>query len=149
MRRLGRMLAEGVKAASADEGFDLVVPVPMHWRRRFARGCNHAGILAGAVARGLRLPLGDELIRVRNTPPQVHLPKSRRVENVRRAFGVRPRARIEGARVLLVDDVTTTGATASEAARTVLRAGASSAHLAVVAKAEPPRAYSAHLSANA
>ncbi len=85
--------------------------------------------------------LGDQLIRVRHTPPQVHLPRTRRIENVRGAFAVRTKRRIEGARVVLVDDVTTTGATANEAARTLLKAGASNVHLAVIAKAEPPRAY--------
>jgi predicted amidophosphoribosyltransferase len=72
----------------------------------------------------------------------VHLPRSRRIENVRGAFEVGDAQSLHGARVLLVDDVTTTGATANEAARALLRAGASSVTLAVLGKAEPPQAYS-------
>lgn len=146
-RRLGTLLARALEARHGEGPFDLVLPVPMHWRRRLARGCDHARALARAVGRQLDLPVGNELVRVRHTPPQVHLSRTRRLANVRGAFAVARSRDIAGARILLVDDVTTTGATASEAARTVLRAGASSAHLAVVAKAEPPRAYSAHLSA--
>ena len=147
--RLGMLLARALEARHGGGAFDLILPVPMHWRRRLVRGCDHARALARAVGRQLDLPVGADLVRVRHTPPQVHLPRTRRIANVRGAFAVaRPRD-IAGARILLVDDVTTTGATASEAARTALRAGASSVHLAVVAKAEPPRAYSASLSAGA
>ncbi len=141
--RLGQMLGRAVEASSL-ENLDLVMPVPMHWRRRLARSCDHARVLAGAVARELNLPLGDELIRIRHTPPQVHLSRTRRIENVRGAFGVRRAAGLSGANVLLVDDVTTTGATADEAARTLLKAGISKVVLAVIAKAEPPTAYAAH-----
>ena len=141
-RRLAGMLARAAATHCAPAEFDVAVPVPAHWRRRWARGQDHTAVLAGGVARELGLVVGRELIRVRNTPPQVFLPRSRRIENVRGAFqAASPRA-VAGAHVLLVDDVTTTGATANEAARTLLRAGASRVTLAVVAKAEPLAAYS-------
>ena len=148
-RRLGDMLAGALQARRAESVVDLILPVPMHWRRRLARGCDHARALARAAGRRLDLPVGDQLIRVRHTPPQVHLPRTKRIENVRRAFAAGHPRELAGARILLVDDVTTTGATANEAARTLLRAGASSVHLAVVAKAEPPRAYAERLPSGA
>ena len=138
---LGRLLGAAV-AARCEVPLDLVLSVPMHWRRRLARGYDHALVLAKAVAGELDLPVGNELLRVRHTPPQAHLTRTRRIENVRGAFDVRRGAALAGAKVLLVDDVTTTGATANEAARGLLRAGASSVTLAAVAKAEPPAAYS-------
>jgi len=143
--RLGRMLGRAAMR-SGEANLDLVIPVPMHWRRRLVRSCDHARVLASAVAAELELPLGDELIRIRHTGQQVGLSRTQRIENVRRAFALRRSARIEGAYILLVDDVTTTGATADEAARTLLRGGASKVLLAVVAKAEPPTAYAAHWS---
>jgi len=141
LRRVGAMLGQALRATRDGEEFDVVLPVPMHWRRRLARGCDHARILARAVARELRAPVGDELVRVRNTPPQTHLSRTRRIENVRLAFALRPRSDLGGANVLLVDDVTTTGATASEAARTILGGRALHVTLAVIAKSESPRAY--------
>ena len=140
-RRLGRMLAQALLGQCPGEAFDLAMPVPMHWRRRLARGYDHARVLARAVARELGLVVGDELVRVRHTPPQAHLPRSRRIENVRGAFRVTLPGPLAGAHVLLVDDVTTTGATADEAARVLLAAGASRVTLAVIAKAEPPVPY--------
>jgi len=140
-RRLGAMLGQAVAARCLGPPLDLVLPVPMHWRRRITRGYDHAGVLARAVAGELQIPVGDELARIRATPPQAHLPRSRRLENVRGAFAVSHAASIQAARILLVDDVTTTGATANEAARTLLQAGASSVTLAVVCKSEPPKAY--------
>lgn len=140
-RHLGALLGQAVAARCLGPSFDLVLPVPMHWRRRLIRGYDHARVLARAVAGELQIPVGDELARIRATPPQAHLPRSRRLENVRGAFAVSYLATIQAARVLLVDDVTTTGATANEAARTLLQAGASSVTLAVVCKSEPPKAY--------
>ncbi len=147
--RLARLLAQGVAAATDAEAFDLVLPVPMHWRRRLLRGTNHAAVLAATVARELAIPLGGELVRVRNTPPQIRLSRTQRIKNMRGAFSVVDRPSVEGARILLIDDVTTTGATANEAARTLLRAGASAVSLAVIAKAEPPTAYGQHWSVSA
>ena len=139
--RLADLLSQAVRARLGDRP-ELVLAVPMHWRRRLWRGYDHASLLARALARRLDLPLGDELIRLRHTPAQVGLPRTRRLENVRGAFGLRRGGDLSGARILLVDDVTTSGATASEAARTLLDAGALSVDLAVLAKAEPPRPFS-------
>ena len=143
-RRLGELLGHAVAAACGDERLDLAMPVPMHWRRRLVRGYDHARVLARSVAGPLDLPVGDELIRIRNTPPQTSLPRTKRLANVRGAFALRDQAGVEGANVLLVDDVTTTGATAGEAARALLAGGANRVVLAVVAKAEPPTAYAEH-----
>ncbi len=140
-RRLGRLLGRAVAAAGLEPPLDMVMPVPMYWRRRLSRGYDHARVLACAVAAELHLPVGDELIRVRHTPPQTHLSKSKRIKNVQGAFQLNAAGTISGAHVLLVDDVSTTGATANEAAATLLAGGASRVILAVVAKSEPPTAY--------
>ena len=137
-RRLGDLLARAVLTACPDETFDMAVPVPAHWVRRFGRNGDHARQFARMVARPLHLPIGDELIRARHTPPQTHLSRTQRIDNVRGAFAVRRSASVAGANVLLIDDVTTTDATASEAAKTLLAAGALRVTLAVIAK--PPRA---------
>lgn len=138
--RLARLLREAVRG-QLDPPPEVVVAVPMHWKRRLARGCDHARVLAAAVARRLDLPLADELVRVRNTPPQTHLSRARRIANVRGAFRLSRSVGIEGARALLVDDVTTTGATASECARTLYAAGAADVCLAVIGKSEKAVAY--------
>ncbi|MGA2266692.1 MAG: ComF family protein [Phycisphaerae bacterium] len=141
--RAGRLLAQAAATHLGEAAWDVVIPVPMHWRRRLSRPADHARIVAGQLAAGLGLPVGDELIRLRHTPPQAHLSRTRRIENIRGAFGIRRGGAIGGANVLLVDDVTTTGATANEAAKTLLAGGACKVALAVIAKAEPPTAYAA------
>lgn len=141
-RHLVRLLAQGIEAEDdGGEELDLALPIPPHWRRRIARAFDHSRTLAEALASELELPCGGELLRVRNTPPQAHLPRTRRIENMRGAYQAESASTLQGARVLLVDDVTTTGATANEAARTLLAAGASKVVLAVLAKSDPPRAY--------
>jgi len=145
LSRLGAMLAAAVETRCADEEFDLLVPVPSHWLRRLARGADHTLSIARELGRRLRLPVAGELSRVRHTAPQVNLSRAARIRNVRGAFAARDRRALAGTNVLLVDDVTTTGATADEAAATLLHAGASRVTLAVVAKSEPQRAYLQHL----
>ena len=138
---LARMICESLQAGG-DGRFDVVVPVPMHWLRRLSRSYDHTLELARQIAGPLNLSVGQELTRIRNTPPQVNLPRSSRWENVKGCFAARGGDTITGARVLLVDDVVTTGATADQAAKTLLEAGASRVELAVIAKSEPPTAYS-------
>ncbi len=120
---------------------DIVVPVPMHWRRRVVRGTNSATILAAKLAAYLRLPLADQaLMRCRNTPPQADLPPSSRFRNVRGAFRLDAGYPLPmGAKVLLADDVLTTGATCSEAAKVLKEAGAAAVVVAVLGRAEGVR----------
>jgi len=116
---------------------DLVMPVPMFWRRRLVRGTNSPEILADCLARHLRVPLAlGVLFRHRNTLLQTNLPPTRRFPNVRGAFRLRTTYPLDGARVVLVDDILTTGATCSEAARVLKRAGASMVAVAALARAE-------------
>jgi ComF family protein len=113
---------------------DTVVPVPMHWRRRLARGTSAADHLATEIASRLRLPRRRLLRRRRATPMQNELPFDDRRDNVRGAFVASRRA--AGRRVLLVDDVATTGATLAECRRALVEAGASAVYAAVVARAD-------------
>lgn len=116
---------------------ELVIPVAMHWRRRLRRGINSADTLAGEIGRRLNLPVACRLLRRRrNDVPQRYLWPTDRYRNVRGAFAVWRTRWLEGRRVLLVDDVLTTGATASEVARVLKRAGAKAVVVAVMARAE-------------
>lgn len=101
---------------------DLIIPIPLHPRRRRRRGYNQSELLAGPLAHALGLPLNPRgLQRVRHTAPQVGLGPAERDENVRGAFAADESA--AGRRVLLVDDVLTTGATMRAAAEALLAAG--------------------------
>jgi ComF family protein len=101
-------------------GADLVVPVPLHRSRTRARGFNQAA----EIARHLPLPMSLALRRVRATPSQTDLPAAKRHANVRDAFRVTRRAAVRGAVVVLIDDVSTTGATLDACARALVQAGA-------------------------
>ena len=116
---------------------NVVVPVPMHWRRRARQGTNSPDLMAKRLSGLLGLPVRRRLLaRRRNTLPQNNLSPKRRFGNVRGAFCVQKNQPLAGARVLLVDDVLTTGATCSEAARVLKRAGAESVAAVVIARAQ-------------
>lgn len=123
-----RTLAAPLARLMAEAGWELlataavVVPVPLHRRRERSRGFNQARDLA----LGLGCPIADALTRTRATPSQTDLPAARRHANVRDAFAVGPRSRagIDGRVVVLVDDVSTTGATLEACARALKDAGA-------------------------
>ena len=131
-------LGAGLGAAMAAEAYhwaekvDAVVPVPLHWRRRRARGYDQAALLARPVAKSLRVPaLLRGLRRLRNTPSQVDLPHADRQQNVAGAFAP---SRLRGVRrVLLVDDVRTTGATLRAASEALKAGGVSEVHTFVLA----------------
>lgn len=136
----------GRSAAPLIEAADAVAPVPLHPSRLLARRFNQAAEIARPLARTARLDyLADALIRTRRTDSQGgKSPRGRRV-NVKSAFAVTEagRRRIKGRRILLVDDVLTTGATAEACARLLLEAGARAVDLAVIARVrtarEPPK----------
>lgn len=118
--RLAAPLAEGARALGP---FDVVVPVPLHPRRLVERGFDQAALLAAPVARAIGAGYDPRsLRRVRNTPKQSKLPRNERLSNVRGAFRcVRP---VRGRKVLLIDDVATTGATLAACEETLIEAGA-------------------------
>jgi len=126
----GRLLARGVadswrSAMPQGWGRAVLVPVPLHKSRRRARGFDQAGWLAGAVARRLHVPVAAGcLVRTRPTLPQGDPRNRSRQTNVTGAFAVRQPERVRGRRVVLVDDVFTSGATMRQCARQLLDAGA-------------------------
>ena len=122
-RALGRWM--GRAGAELLEGADMIVPVPLHWTRLFTRRYNQAGLLAHAVrAAGGPPVMADWLVRCRRTPSQGRLGPVARARNVRGAFAVRRGCDVKGKRIVLVDDVLTTGATVEECARVLRRGGA-------------------------
>ncbi len=131
---LSRLLTAVIR--DLDRAGDLVVAVPLHPRRQRERGFNQAWLLARRAARHLGLPArGDWLRRIRFTPPQVGLSDRERRANVRGAFSLGPRADFAGRRVILVDDVLTTGATVDACARVLKKAGAEAVIVATVTRA--------------
>lgn len=132
--RMGEVAAERHASQLADT--DVVVPVPLHWRRRWARGYNQAAAVAREVAAALHRPLAGRWLRRVRAASQTEQPSaSARRENIRGAFAVSRDASLGGRRVLVVDDVMTTGATAAEAARELLDGGAASVTVLVLARA--------------
>lgn len=132
---LGESWAEQAASQFRALQVDGVVPVPLHWMRRWWRGYNQSAAVAHGLASRLRLPYEPGwLQRIRHTPMQTRQTLAARRVNVRGAFRARPGARLAGRAVLLVDDVMTTGATASEAARALREAGAARVVVAVLAR---------------
>jgi len=116
---------------------DVIVPVPLHWTRLFQRRYNQAALLAHQMGKLVGKPvLADGLARIRKTPSQGRLGRMARARNVQGAFSVSPRhmAKLKGKRVLLVDDVYTTGATLRTAARVLKRAGCGGVEALVLAR---------------
>jgi ComF family protein len=115
---------------------DRVIAIPLHPSRLRVREFNPSLLLAYHLTRALGLPLAvDDLIRVRPTPPQVGLSAREREENVRNAFAVARPGAVRGKRLLLIDDVYTTGATLREGKRALIAAGGSAVTLAAFCRA--------------
>jgi ComF family protein len=119
------------------EKADALVPVPLHWQRAWGRRYNQSGALARVIARQSGVKVASEALRrVRPTQQQIGLSRSQRASNVQGAFKVADhrRSEIQGRRVVLVDDVLTTGATVDACARALLRAKAASVDVLVFAR---------------
>jgi len=132
---MGRWMARAGGELLADA--DALVPVPLHWRRQWARRFNQAALLAQIIARtNGRVVAHGALKRVKATPQQVGLDKSERAHNVQGAFRVPAagRAEVAGRKLLLIDDVFTSGATIDACTRALLRAGATSVDVLVFAR---------------
>ena len=134
---LGEKLALlGPRLGSAD----VVTATPLHWGRHWQRGFNQAALVARQAARVWGLPFEADLLRrVRSTAPQAGRTRAERLSNVRGAFRARDKAAVAGRRIILVDDVMTTGATLEACARALRRAGARGVAAATLARAVPDR----------
>jgi len=136
----GAVLAAAVRHAlaqrKADDRPERIVALPLAEQRQRERGFNQAREIATRVAQATALPLAAPLTRISGGPPQAALPWAARRRNVQGAFAAH--ADLRGARIALVDDVMTTGATLAEAARALTRAGAARVECWVVARTLPP-----------
>lgn len=137
MRRPLALLAlEHLELFIRQSGADLILPVPLHRRRLRSRGFNQALLLAELFSQNCHLPLDrHNLRRVRWTEPQVNLAAGQRRDNVKGAFAVTHAERLYGRRLLLVDDVCTTGSTVEECAVILKKAGAVDVTVVTVARA--------------
>ena len=123
---VARLLAAGREQLLREFDGDCLIPIPMYWRRRIWRGVNSSQVLAEELSRKIGVPLlSGALVRSRNTRPQKDLGHSDRFRNVRGAFALNGGYGLRDARVLVVDDIMTTGATCSEVSK-ILKRGASS-----------------------
>ncbi len=129
-----------VQALPLEANFDLVIAMPMHWRKRWERGFNQAELLAQPVARRYGFKLSKNLRRTRYTKSQAGLSETDRRANLRGSFEVRRPEQIAGKRMLFIDDVFTTGSTLRAAAEVLKAAGA--AHVSALTLARVDRAIS-------
>jgi ComF family protein len=139
-RRLAVALGRRLAAAWHDEikeyAPDRIVPIPMHWTRRLQRGTSGPEAIAQCLSKDFGIPFTDRcLARHRRTARQTELSQHQRLRNLQGAFHSRRRRVPPGSRILLVDDVLTTGTTCHEAAKTLLGAGVAEVGVAVLARA--------------
>lgn len=134
--RLARRILERRASRDVLEGVDVLTAVPLHAHRLRVRGFNQAGLLASSLGRLTRIPVSSALVRSRDTKSQTELSAAQRRRNVANAFAVPDKNRFLNRVVVLVDDVTTTGATIRECARTLLHSGAREIRAITVARAE-------------
>ena len=135
-RPLTLLATEALTSFAASSGAELLIPVPLHRRRLRERGFNQAVLLGRPLAKTWGVPLVvDNLNRVRWTEPQVTLSAAEREANVRGAFALSDPAALRGRKVLLVDDVYTTGSTVAECSRVLRQAGAEAVYVITVARA--------------
>jgi ComF family protein len=119
---------------------DIIVPIPLHWLKKMHRGFNQSELLSAGIHKYTGKPLyTNNLRRIKNTVSQTQLSKTQRKANIQNAFFVNNPRMFKGKNILLVDDVLTTGVTASECSKKLKNAGAASVHVFILAKAESNR----------
>ena len=131
---LASFLHKKHQAQFAEFAPDVIVPVPQFWLHWFTRPHHQALTMAEVLAEHLGIPCDDRVIRKpRRTVDQSSLPRSKRLTNLKQAYAVRRDHTLSGKRVLIVDDILTTGTTSNEVAKVLRKAGASSVAVAVIA----------------
>lgn len=104
--------------------YDIIIPVPLHWLRLWRRGYNQSALLASAIGKRIQVEVDlHTLKKKRNIEPQVGLARASRLRNVKDAFQIRPKygKRLKGGKILVIDDVLTTGATVNECAKVLIK----------------------------
>ena len=133
---LAGLLVREAKVELQAEKWDLIVPIPLHRLKRREREFNQAEHLARYLSRATQIPMNEKLIeRVEFTRTQTQLTRQQRSENVHRAFAMKPGKKLNGEKIILLDDVLTTGATSSACAKVLRDAGASEVCVWTVARA--------------
>jgi len=119
----------------SSQKFDLLIPIPLHWKRLLQRGYNQTLILAQPLSKKLKIPLSTTILqKTRNTHPQVRLSSAQRKENLKKSFQLKKPESVEGKNILLIDDVITSGATANEAGKILKQAGANKVCILALAR---------------
>jgi ComF family protein len=137
LRPLGKPLGRWlVRAFPRETRYDALVPVPLHWWKRFRRGFNQSEDLAREVSRHTGVPVLAGLKRRKRTQTQAGLSQSARRRNVVTAFAANPRVVLAGKRLLIIDDVFTSGATANACATALKKAGASRVDILTLARTD-------------
>lgn len=132
---LAMLTLQGISDFQKENELDIIIPVPLHRKRLRQRGFNQAVLLGQIMSRVLSLPmLPDAMTRVRYTEPQVELSSSERRLNVKGAFSVKDGSSVAGKRILLLDDVMTTGSTMDECSRELKKAGAANVTAITIAR---------------
>ncbi|MCM8821110.1 MAG: ComF family protein [Candidatus Omnitrophica bacterium] len=117
------------------DNFDVIIPVPLHWKKEFLRGFNQCGIISFYLSKLLKKRyLSGVLFKCKNTPSQTAMDKTGREKNIKGSFSVKKRYFINNKKVLLIDDVYTSGATTKEAQKTLLENGAEKVIILTIAK---------------
>ncbi len=127
-------MAEAWTAYAENRRIDAITPVPLHWFRTWQRGYNQAAILSRLIAKQLQVNCITPLRRIRYTRQQARMDLTQRRKNVHGAFAVANRKAVVNQRLLLVDDVFTTGATLAAATAVLLDAGAASVSVLTIAR---------------
>lgn len=118
---LGRLGANTLKDSGLFSGVDVLLPVPLHWRKRWRRGYNQSELIARGVSEVTGIPIGSQLIACKPHRTQTSLSSTQRIENTKGVFGLKSPDTLYGLHVMLVDDICTTGATLLAAGEVVAR----------------------------
>ena len=135
---LGNAIADTLAEHGFDKNADVIIPVPLHSSAKRKRGCNQSELLAKQLSEFIGLPVDtSSVVKIRRTAPQKELSRAERIVNLKDAFTVVMPENIKGKRVILLDDVCTTGSTLSEITKILRNSGASAVYCAACCKTPP------------
>ena len=134
-RTFAKIVLKNKKVCGLLKKYDIIIPVPIHKKRKIQRGYNQTQLIASKISKDLKIKLCDDvLIKSKNTIAQSKLDKNKRKQNIKGAFKVLNFGKIQGKNVLLFDDIYTTGSTANECSKILIKAGAKMVGVLTIAK---------------